>query len=124
MLLRLTRFKANFHWYVSGPLFCNVHYLGLDEVYGAMYDQLDEALLELILMNDGSPLNPWIPSSTQLFPRQRASRNHRRLTLALLITRGTCALKCLKSRRMQDNFLVSAAMDEHIALLLQDHLDD
>ena len=44
----------NFHWYVSGPSFYNVH-TDLDEVYGAMYDQLDE-VAELILMNDGSPL--------------------------------------------------------------------
>ena len=29
----------NFHWYVSGPSFYNVH-TDLDEVYGAMYNQL------------------------------------------------------------------------------------
>ena len=48
----------NFHWYVSGPSFYNVH-TDLDEVYGSMYDQLDE-VAELILMNDGSSLQDYL----------------------------------------------------------------
>ena len=44
----------NFHWYVKGSTFFQVHTL-LDDVYAAMYDQLDE-VAELILMNEGMPL--------------------------------------------------------------------
>ncbi len=60
------------------PFIYNVHTDLADEVYGAMYDQLDE-VAELILMNDGSPLGSFLANAT-LFRGCRDSRIHRRFT--------------------------------------------
>ena len=110
----------NFHWYVSGPSFYNVH-TDLDEVYGAMYDQLDE-VAELILMNDGSPLgsmDSFLKNAT-LSEVAEGFKNPQEIFDAILADYE--AIRALvseikKDADAEDNFLVSAAMDEHIALL-------
>ena len=110
----------NFHWYVSGPSFYNVH-TDLDEVYGAMYDQLDE-VAELILMNDGSPLgsmDSFLKNAT-LFEAAEGFKNPQEIFESILADYE--AIRALvseikKDADTEDNFLVSTAMDEHIALL-------
>lgn len=110
----------NFHWYVSGPSFYNVH-TDLDEVYGAMYDQLDEAA-ELILMNDGSPLgsmDSFLKNATLSEAAERF-KNPQEIYQAILADYEAIrafATEIKKDADAEDNFLVSAAMDEHIALL-------
>ena len=110
----------NFHWYVSGPSFYNVH-TDLDEVYGAMYDQLDE-VAELILMNDGSPLgsmDSFLKNAT-LSETAEGFRNPQEIYQAILADYEAIrafAAEIKKDADAEDNFLVSAAMDEHIALL-------
>lgn len=110
----------NFHWYVSGPSFYNVH-TDLDEVYGAMYAQLDE-VAELILMNDGSPLgsmdsflkNATLSEATEGFKKPQEIFD---AILADYEAIRALASEIKKEADAEDNFLVSAAMDEHIALL-------
>ncbi|MBF0910459.1 MAG: DNA starvation/stationary phase protection protein [Atopobium sp.] len=110
----------NFHWYVSGPSFYNVH-TDLDEVYGAMYDQLDE-VAELILMNDGSPLgsmDSFLKNAT-LSETAEGFKNPHEIYQAILADYEAIrafAAEIKKDADAEDNFLVSAAMDEHIALL-------
>lgn len=110
----------NFHWYVSGPSFYNVH-TDLDEVYGAMYDQLDE-VAELILMNDGSPLgsmDSFLKNAT-LSEVAEGFKNPQEIYQAILADYEAIrafAAEIKKDADAEDNFLVSAAMDEHIALL-------
>ena len=110
----------NFHWYVSGPSFYNVH-TDLDEVYGAMYDQLDE-VAELILMNDGSPLgsmDSFLKNAT-LSETAEGFKNPQEVYQAILADYEAIralATEIKKDADAEDNFLVSAAMDEHIALL-------
>ena len=110
----------NFHWYVSGPSFYNVH-TDLDEVYGAMYDQLDE-VAELILMNDGSPLgsmDSFLKNAT-LSESAEGFKNPQEIYQAILADYEAIrafAAEIKKDADAEDNFLVSAAMDEHIALL-------
>lgn len=110
----------NFHWYVSGPSFYNVH-TDLDEVYGAMYDQLDE-VAELILMNDGSPLgsmDSFLKNAT-LSEATEGFKNPQEIYQAILADYEAIralATEIKKDADAEDNFLVSAAMDEHIALL-------
>ena len=110
----------NFHWYVSGPSFYNVH-TDLDEVYGAMYDQLDE-VAELILMNDGSPLgsmDSFFKNAT-LSEAAEGFKNPQEIYQAILADYEAIrafAAEIKKDADAEDNFLVSAAMDEHIALL-------
>lgn len=110
----------NFHWYVSGPSFYNVH-TDLDEVYGAMYDQLDE-VAELILMNDGSPLgsmDSFLKNAT-LSETAEGFKNPQEVYQAILADYEAIrafAAEIKKDADAEDNFLVSAAMDEHIALL-------
>ena len=110
----------NFHWYVSGPSFYNVH-TDLDEVYGAMYDQLDE-VAELILMNDGSPLgsmDSFLKNAT-LSEAVEGFKNPQEIYQAILADYEAIrafAAEIKKDADAEDNFLVSAAMDEHIALL-------
>lgn len=110
----------NFHWYVSGPSFYNVH-TDLDEVYGAMYDQLDE-VAELILMNDGSPLgsmNSFLKNAT-LSEAAEGFKKPQEIFDAILADYEAIralASEIKKDADTEDNFLVSAAMDEHIALL-------
>ena len=110
----------NFHWYVSGPSFYNVH-TDLDEVYGAMYAQLDE-VAELILMNDGSPLgsmdsflkNATLSEATEGFKKPQEIFD---AILADYEAIRALVSEIKKDADAEDNFLVSAAMDEHIALL-------
>ena len=110
----------NFHWYVSGPSFYNVH-TDLDEVYGAMYDQLDE-VAELILMNDGSPLgsmDSFLKNAT-LSEAAEGFKKPQEIFDAILADYEairSLASEIKKDADAEDNFLVSAAMDEHIALL-------
>ena len=110
----------NFHWYVSGPSFYNVH-TDLNEVYGAMYDQLDE-VAELILMNDGSPLgsmDSFLKNAT-LSEAGEGFKNPQEIYQAILADYEAIrafAAEIKKDADAEDNFLVSAAMDEHIALL-------
>lgn len=110
----------NFHWYVSGPSFYNVH-TDLDEVYGAMYDQLDE-VAELILMNDGSPLgsmDSFLKNAT-LSEAAEGFKKPQEIFDAILADYEairTLVSEIKKDADAEDNFLVSAAMDEHIALL-------
>ena len=110
----------NFHWYVSGPSFYNVH-TDLDEVYGAMYDQLDE-VAELILMNDGSPLgsmDSFLKNAT-LSEAAEGFKKPQEIFDAILADYEAIrafATEIKKDADAEDNFLVSAAMDEHIALL-------
>ena len=110
----------NFHWYVSGPSFYNVH-TDLDEVYGAMYDQLDE-VAELILMNDGSPLgsmDSFLKNAT-LSEAAEDFKNPQEIFESILADYEAIrafAAEIKKDADAEDNFLVSAAMDEHIALL-------
>ena len=110
----------NFHWYVSGPSFYNVH-TDLDEVYGSMYDQLDE-VAELILMNDGSPLgsmDSFLKNAT-LSETAEGFKNPQEIYQAILADYEAIrafAAEIKKDADAEDNFLVSAAMDEHIALL-------
>ena len=110
----------NFHWYVSGPSFYNVH-TDLDEVYGAMYDQLDE-VAELILMNAGSPLgsmDSFLKNAT-LSEAAEGFKNPQEIYQAILADYEAIrafAAEIKKDADAEDNFLVSAAMDEHIALL-------
>ena len=110
----------NFHWYVSGPSFYNVH-TDLDEVYGAMYDQLDE-VAELILMNDGSPLgsmDSFLKNAT-LSEAAEGFKKPQEIFDAILADYEAIralASEIKKDADAEDNFLVSAAMDEHIALL-------
>ena len=110
----------NFHWYVSGPSFYNVH-TDLDEVYGAMYDQLDE-VAELILMNDGSPLgsmDSFLKNAT-LSEAAEGFKKPQEIYQAILADYEAIrafAAEIKKDADAEDNFLVSAAMDEHIALL-------
>ena len=110
----------NFHWYVSGPSFYNVH-TDLDEVYGAMYDQLDE-VAELILMNDGSPLgsmDSFLKNAT-LSEAEEGFKNPQEIYQAILADYEAIrafAAEIKKDADAEDNFLVSTAMDEHIALL-------
>ena len=110
----------NFHWYVSGPSFYNVH-TDLDEVYGAMYDQLDE-VAELILMNDGSPLgsmDSFLKNAT-LSEAAEGFKKPQEIFDAILADYEAIrafAAEIKKDADAEDNFLVSAAMDEHIALL-------
>ena len=110
----------NFHWYVSGPSFYNVH-TDLDEVYGAMYDQLDE-VAELILMNDGSPLgsmDSFLKNAT-LSEAAEGFKNPQEIYQAILADYEAIrafAAEIKKDADAEENFLVSAAMDEHIALL-------
>ena len=110
----------NFHWYVSGPSFYNVH-TDLDEVYGAMYDQLDE-VAELILMNDGSPLgsmDSFLKNAT-LSEAAEGFKNPQEIFKAILADYEAIralAAEIKKDADTEDNFLVSAAMDEQIALL-------
>ena len=110
----------NFHWYVSGPSFYNVH-TDLDEVYGAMYDQLDE-VAELILMNDGSPLGSmesFLKKAT-LSEAAEGFKNPQEIFESILADYEAIrafAAEIKKDADAEDNFLVSAAMDEHIALL-------
>lgn len=110
----------NFHWYVSGPSFYNVH-TDLDEVYGAMYDQLDE-VAELILMNDGSPLGSMdsFLKNTTLSEAAEGFKNPQEIYQAILADYEAIrafAAEIKKDADAEENFLVSAAMDEHIALL-------
>lgn len=110
----------NFHWYVSGPSFYNVH-TDLDEVYGAMYDQLDE-VAELILMNDGSPLGSmdFFLKNATLSEAVEGFKNPQEIYQAILADYEAIralATEIKKDADAEDNFLVSAAMDEHIALL-------
>ena len=110
----------NFHWYVSGPSFYNVH-TDLDKVYGAMYDQLDE-VAELILMNDGSPLgsmDSFLKNAT-LSEVAEGFKNPQEIFESILADYEAIrafAAEIKKDADAEDNFLVSAAMDEHIALL-------
>lgn len=110
----------NFHWYVSGPSFYNVH-TDLDEVYGSMYDQLDE-VAELILMNDGSPLgsmDSFLKNAT-LSEAAEGFKNPQEIFESILADYEAIhafATEIKKDADAEDNFLVSAAMDEHIALL-------
>ena len=110
----------NFHWYVSGPSFYNVH-TDLDEVYGSMYDQLDE-VAELILMNDGSPLgsmDSFLKNAT-LSEAAEGFNNPQEIFESILADYEAIrafATEIKKDADAEDNFLVSAAMDEHIALL-------
>lgn len=110
----------NFHWYVSGPSFYNVH-TDLDEVYGAMYAQLDE-VAELILMNDGSPLgsmDSFLKNAT-LSEAAEGFKKPQEIFDAILADYEAIralAAEIKKDADAEDNFLVSAAMDEHIALL-------
>ena len=110
----------NFHWYVSGPSFYNVH-TDLDEVYGAMYDQLDE-VAELILMNDGSPLgsmDSFLKNAT-LSEAAEGFKKPQEIYEAILADYEAIrafASEIKKDADAEENFLVSAAMDEHIALL-------
>ena len=110
----------NFHWYVSGPSFYNVH-TDLDEVYGAMYDQLDE-VAELILMNDGSPLGSmesFLKSAT-LSEAAEGFKSPQEIFKSILADYEAIralAAEIKKDADAEDNFLVSAAMDEQIALL-------
>ena len=110
----------NFHWYVSGPSFYNVH-TDLDEVYGSMYDQLDE-VAELILMNDGSPLgsmDSFLKNAT-LSETAEGFKNPQEIFESILADYEAIrafATEIKKDADAEDNFLVSAAMDEHIALL-------
>ena len=110
----------NFHWYVSGPSFYNAH-TDLDEVYGAMYDQLDE-VAELILMNDGSPLgsmDSFLKNAT-LSEAAEGFKKPQEIFDAILADYEAIralASEIKKDADAEDNFLVSAAMDEHIALL-------
>lgn len=110
----------NFHWYVSGPSFYNVH-TDLDEVYGAMYAQLDE-VAELILMNDGSPLgsmDSFLKNAT-LSEAAEGFKKPQEIFDAILADYEAIralASEIKKDADAEDNFLVSAAMDEHIALL-------
>lgn len=110
----------NFHWYVSGPSFYNVH-TDLDEVYGAMYDQLDK-VAELILMNDGSPLgsmDSFLKNAT-LSEAAEGFKKPQEIFDAILADYEAIralAAEIKKDADAEDNFLVSAAMDEHIALL-------
>lgn len=110
----------NFHWYVSGPSFYNVH-TDLDEVYGAMYDQLDK-VAELILMNDGSPLgsmDSFLKNAT-LSEAAEGFKKPQEIFDAILADYEAIralASEIKKDADAEDNFLVSAAMDEHIALL-------
>lgn len=110
----------NFHWYVSGPSFYNVH-TDLDEVYGAMYDQLDE-VAELILMNDGSPLgsmDSFLKNATLSEVAEGFKKPQEIFDAILADYEAIRALasEIKKDADAEDNFLVSAAMDEHIALL-------
>ena len=110
----------NFHWYVSGPSFYNVH-TDLNEVYGAMYDQLDE-VAELILMNDGSPLGSMdsFLKNAALSEAAEGFKNPQEIYQAILADYEAIrafAAEIKKDADAEDNFLVSAAMDEHIALL-------
>lgn len=110
----------NFHWYVSGPSFYNVH-TDLDEVYGAMYDQLDE-VAELILMNDGSPLgsmDSFLKNATLSEAAEGFKKPQEIFDAILADYEAIRALvsEIKKDADAEDNFLVSAAMDEHIALL-------
>ena len=110
----------NFHWYVSGPSFYNVH-TDLDEVYGAMYAQLDE-VAEIILMNDGSPLgsmdsflkNATLSEAAEGFKKPQEIFDS---ILADYEAIRALAAEIKKDADAEDNFLDSAAMDEHIALL-------
>ncbi len=110
----------NFHWYVSGPSFYNVH-TDLDEVYGAMYAQIDE-VAELILMNDGSPLgsmDSFLKNAT-LSEAAEGFKKPQEIFDAILADYEAIralASEIKKDADAEDNFLVSAAMDEHIALL-------
>lgn len=110
----------NFHWYVSGPSFYNVH-TDLDEVYGAMYAQLDE-VAELILMNDGSPLgsmDSFLKNATLSEAAEGFKKPQEIFDAILADYEAIRALvsEIKKDADAEDNFLVSAAMDEHIALL-------
>ena len=110
----------NFHWYVSGPSFYNVH-TDLDEVYGAMYDQLDE-VAELILMNDVSPLgsmDSFLKNATLSEVAEGFKKPQEIFDAILADYEAIRALasEIKKDADAEDNFLVSAAMDEHIALL-------
>ena len=110
----------NFHWYVSGPSFYNVH-TDLDEVYGAMYDQLDK-VAELILMNDGSPLgsmDSFLKNATLSEAAEGFKKPQEIFDAILADYEAIRALvaEIKKDADAEDNFLVSAAMDEHVALL-------
>ncbi len=86
----------NFHCAAKASLFCNNVHTDLDEVYGAMYDQLDE-VAGFILMNDGSPLGLYgfLPQECNSFRgRKRALRTHRRFKAILLtLMRYPCTVK-------------------------------
>lgn len=110
----------NFHWYVKGSTFFQVHTL-LDDVYAAMYDQLDE-VAELILMNEGMPLASMDEylKNTHLKEAADGYKDPAEIFSAILadyesIRNLTAEIK--KDADAEDNYLVSAAMDEHIAAL-------
>ena len=110
----------NAHWYVKGPSFFNAH-ATLETLYDQAFDQIDE-IAELILQNGGKPfgsLKKFAASATleehadefkspeDVF--DAAKRDFESLReLALQITKDADA---------EDNFLISAAMDEQNAAL-------
>ena len=110
----------NFHWYVKGSTFFQVHTL-LDDVYAAMYDQLDE-VAELILMNEGMPLASMDEylKNTHLKEAADGYKDLAEIFSAILADYESIrnlAAEIKKDADAEDNYLVSAAMDEHIAAL-------
>ena len=110
----------NFHWYVKGPAFFQVHTL-LDSVYGAMYDQIDE-VAELVLMNEGTPLGSMAEyiKNSHLEEAADGYKDPAEIFSAILADYEKIrdfAAEIKKDADAEDNYLVSAAMDEHIAAL-------
>lgn len=110
----------NFHWYVKGHAFFTAH-AKLEEFYDQMYDQLDE-VAELILQNGGMPLaslDGYLKTAT-INEAQDGFKDVRTVFDTVKTDFGTLrslASDIKKDADAEDNALVSAAMDEHIASL-------
>ncbi|WP_028263394.1 Dps family protein [Atopobium fossor] len=110
----------NAHWYVKGSSFFTAH-AQLETLYNQTFDQIDE-LAELILQNGGKPfgsLKKFVASSTlEEYPDDfKSPENIFDAAKRDFESLRELALQIKKDADSEDNFLISAAMDEQNAAL-------
>lgn len=110
----------NAHWYVKGSSFFNSH-AQLETLYTQTFDQID-GIAELILQNGGKPfgsLKKFIAASTleehsdDFKSTENTFESAKRDFEAL----RELVIQIKKDADAEDNFLISAAMDEQNAAL-------
>lgn len=110
----------NFHWYIKGHTFFNTH-AKLEEFYDQMFDQIDE-VAELVLQNGGQPIAS-MAGFLKAATIEEAEDGFKEVNALFATVKSdfeslrSLAADIKKDADAEDNYLVSAAMDEHIALL-------